>query len=198
MCNSILHDLDFDLLENDKKISNIKEFLINFGYKSEIKIEGEHENSLRFRILINGPLYKNKRETMCRIIIDFSEREKPLIKPVLNTYYSLYNDVPPFQIWSLDLKEILAEKIRALVTRKKARDLYDINFLLKKNVDTDIAIVNKKLEYYGLGFSEDLINSALRDINFKWVPELKNFTNNLEDFHTVSLYVSNEIIKMPI
>ena len=46
----------------------------------------------------------------------------------------------------MDPKEIMSEKIRALMTRTKARDLYDIYFLVRKNVKLDTQLVAKKLE----------------------------------------------------
>jgi predicted nucleotidyltransferase component of viral defense system len=48
----------------------------------------------------------------------FNEPLKKIIRPV-------YHDLPNYFILALDTEEILAEKIRAIVTRYKARDVYD-------------------------------------------------------------------------
>jgi len=45
-------------------------------------------------------------------------------------------------------EEILAEKVRAMSIRRRARDLYDIAFLLKKGVSMEYELINKKLSYY--------------------------------------------------
>lgn len=45
-------------------------------------------------------------------------------------------------------KEILAEKIRALIIRGKGRDLFDIWFLLSKKIEIDRDLVNLKMSLY--------------------------------------------------
>ena len=53
-------------------------------------------------------------------------------------------------VHNLSKDEILAEKIRAVITRTKGRDLYDIWFLLNRGALMDKDLINKKLEYYDL------------------------------------------------
>ena len=58
----------------------------------------------------------------------------------------IFSDVPPFTLVALDEKEILTEKIRALITRAQARDLYDLWMLLGKKVEIDKNLIYKKLK----------------------------------------------------
>ena len=72
-------------------------------------------------------------------------------------------------------KEILAEKIRALITRNYARDLFDLWFLLNKKAEIDLKLINKKLSYYIKSFSK---GEFVKAINLKkdiWKPELNPF-----------------------
>jgi len=48
----------------------------------------------------------------------------------------------------LSKKEILAEKIRAILTREAPRDLFDLWFLSKQKTGLDWRLVEKKMEYY--------------------------------------------------
>ena len=45
-------------------------------------------------------------------------------------------------------EEIFAEKIRAIMTRKKGRDLYDLWYLATLGVTPDMKLVQNKLQYY--------------------------------------------------
>ena len=63
-----------------------------------------------------------------------NNRETPILWPSFLIFYSLYHDIPPFPIWSMNPSEILAEKIRELMYRKKARDLFDVYFLIRKGI----------------------------------------------------------------
>lgn len=81
------------------------------------------------------------------IALDFSFREevfsndRSMIQtayPVLFTSYAYH----------LSREEILAEKIRAVMTRRKGRDLYDLWFLLSRGTEVQLDMVSRKLEYY--------------------------------------------------
>ena len=72
------------------------------------------------------------------IKIDFSKRQ--IKDKEAKVVQKLFSDVHLFTIIVMEEKEIIAEKIRALLTRKKPRDLYDVWILLNKG-----GIVDKKL-----------------------------------------------------
>jgi predicted nucleotidyltransferase component of viral defense system len=48
----------------------------------------------------------------------------------------------------LAAKEILAEKIRALIIRGKGRDVFDLWYLLSKRIVIDWNLVNLKMSFY--------------------------------------------------
>ena len=91
------------------------------------------------------------------ISLDFSFREKVSMpdKSFLDTDYPvLFTNY----IHHLSKEEIFAEKIRALISRKQGRDLYDLWFLLNKGVDIKTELVKgvvnkevtKKIEEWGI------------------------------------------------
>ena len=83
------------------------------------------------------------------INLDFSFREKVLSpqKSIVETDYPvLFSSY----VFHLSAEELFAEKIRALLTRKKGRDLYDLWYLSTRNVGYDSQLVRKKLDYYHL------------------------------------------------
>ena len=123
------------------------------------------------------------------IHLEFSYREKPLTQQesVLETIFP----VSPYPlILHLAWKEILAEKVRALMTRAKGRDLFDIWFLTSKGIEIDLKLINKKMELYNKQIKkEDIIDKIksfkeeilINDLN-KYLPSThRKMTPKLKD-----------------
>lgn len=54
------------------------------------------------------------------------------------------------------LDEVGAEKVRAIITREKARDVYDLQYLItKRRIKFEEDLINSKLGYYKIKFSPD-------------------------------------------
>ncbi|MHB8361317.1 MAG: nucleotidyl transferase AbiEii/AbiGii toxin family protein [Thermoplasmataceae archaeon] len=189
-------DLDFDGVPDARFRSKITSFLKNYGYASKITTHNAFGENLSEKILIAGPLYSGTNESRCRIILDFSSRERPIIKPSVVPFYSHYDDLPSFPVLSLDLSEILAEKIRSLIHRKKARDLYDINFLLRKGVMTSLDIVNIKLRLNNIVYSEIHLRQGISTAQHNWNKELRAFVKDLQPVEPVENFVLESLIRM--
>ncbi len=81
--------------------------------------------------------------------LDFSFREK-VIEPKKSVIKTNLPILFTSYVYHLSKQEIFAEKIRALATRAKGRDLYDLWFLLEKGASFNEGLVKKKLKYYNL------------------------------------------------
>lgn len=80
--------------------------------------------------------------------LDFSFREAPL-EPKVSAVAPLDYPISPFPLVKhLSVEEILAEKIRAILTRNQPRDLFDLWFLLKRETEMRWDFVVKKMKYY--------------------------------------------------
>jgi len=141
-------DLDFNANLEIKKIKEIvKESLKNFemlNIEYQIISEKEFEGNLRFEIRFKGPLYSGNPSSTNTLKIDFN-KGKARYK-IAKAIPKLFSDVPVFTIFLMEEKEILAEKIRALVNRAEARDLYDIWMLLQNKISFDKAFIKEKLK----------------------------------------------------
>lgn len=86
------------------------------------------------------------------IKLDFSARE-----PALTNYQNtITTNLPVFSsslITALSPEEILAEKIRAITSRNKGRDIFDLWFLLKKSVKLNQKLIATKFRLYHEKFS---------------------------------------------
>ncbi len=107
---------------------------------------GEKKESL------TGTLHWDRegRKYPLTVDLEYSLREKPIQKP---TKTLLKTDLPVIGsplILHLAWEEILAEKTRAILTRKKTkgRDFYDVYYLLYKNVPLLWELVRGKMKLY--------------------------------------------------
>lgn len=85
-----------------------------------------------------------------RVEVEISRRERNLRTPgVISTARIAHPaGLQPVLIARLDGPELLAEKVRALVMRRAARDIYDVYWLLQQGVEFDPALFRQKMRYY--------------------------------------------------
>ena len=154
--NRFSEDLDFDFVgkrfDTDKVIKKIIRHLELGGMQRTIFEKTEHANEINIRFMIRGPLYDGSKNSMSRVTINISKRERP-ISPLETLLVTTYPEIPSFELSVLDEHEIAAEKIRCILTREKPRDIYDLWYLSKKDIKMDISLVNKKLKIYKLSFA---------------------------------------------
>jgi len=86
-----------------------------------------------------------------------------------------------------------AEKVRALTKRKRARDLYDINYLLSKNVKLDKKLVEEKLKYYDEEIDLRIIEKSIEDIKNYWIEEMKILTRSTPEYSEVASFVLKKL-----
>lgn len=138
-------DLDFSAKKEydfEKTISNgLKRFFIEFEVERK-----KHKESIDLSYRIKGPLFNGNRNSLCKIEVDISLRDVPLLKASVKKIGLQIEEIPLFQVVVMSEQEILAEKIRAIMTRNKARDLYDVYYLLKKGTKVNKDLINKKIE----------------------------------------------------
>lgn len=82
------------------------------------------------------------------ISLDFSFREK-VIRPEKSIIETDYPILFTSYVYHLSKEELFAEKIRAILSRSKGRDLYDLWFLINQGVSPDNDLIKEKTKYYG-------------------------------------------------
>lgn len=178
-------DLDFTYVGTPREglPKEISETLKFFGIENTLKIIESGERSLSFRLSAKGPLTTSTKD-VCQVYVEASLRE-PVLKPTLplKIDFDAYK-LPVKIVRGMALEEVAAEKVRAIMTRDKARDVYDLAFLVKtKNVKVELAVINKKLAYYQLAFSNDAFKEKLNEKEDYWKSELQSMVfGELPDF----------------
>src|SRR3989344_5363648 len=109
--NRFSEDLDFTLTKrfDIKKLSNkVISDLNLLDIKGKIKEIKVYKNELNVRFLLNGPIYKGNKETQCFIPLNISLKEKVLLKPKKEFIIPMYKELPSFELFAMQEKEILA------------------------------------------------------------------------------------------
>ncbi len=182
-------DLDFTLLENSR-IEQIKQILEDIveSMKWEIKSVRETKDSLLMKIGFKGILteYNTLR-------IDVSIKNKVLKEFEIKNYVPEYIDINPFSFRILTLEEMVAEKIHSILTREKARDLYDLFFLLRIS-RFNKQLVDEKLKIFKMNFNFNVFTKKITNLKILWEKELKPFVlTELVDYKTVKDFVLERI-----
>ena len=94
---------------------------------------------------------------------------------------------------TMDLKEILAEKCRALMMRSAPRDLYDILFLLDKGTKFDCSMVKEKLKRYREDWNTDSFEEKIGMLRTIWKRDLVSLLPEVPDFDSAVAAVRSEI-----
>ena len=174
-------DLDFTALKK-LDIDAFKNVLAIREINSEIKKVVTSENSisidLKYTSLLNYP---------DSIKIDISLRETPLLElkeiALPSPYFS------GFHIRTFQIEEMAAEKLRALVQRKRPRDYFDMWVLLKeikfkdfeKLAEKKLADTNDELDISKVFVDLDIVKSLWKDDLRQLIPELPDFDIVIED-----------------
>ncbi len=179
--------LDFTLTINEirESIEKVSRDITNFGFPCELFKVEEKRHSKNITLKVKGPLYDGTEKTISNLRMKISLRKDLLLEPKVIEVIPVYPDLRPYFLPVMHLEEILAEKIRAMVRRSRARDMYDLWFLLRKGVKAKKSIVEKKLGYYNLKFDEKRFLMCLEDVKIKWGIELKPLVTNLPSFKKV-------------
>jgi predicted nucleotidyltransferase component of viral defense system len=165
--------------------------LEKFGIEVQLSKKEVYDSVLTtFRA--KGPLYDGRAKSMSSVRADINRKSSVSLRPVSSKLISLYPEVPTYSVLVMGEEEILTEKIRAVCTRNKARDLYDVWFLLKKGVGTDYELLDKKMGYYNLLFDRKDFLVAVENKKAAWGKELKPLLAIVPEFSTVR----DEVLKL--
>lgn len=204
--NRFSEDLDFTHSgekDPDELMEVIREDLGYLGIETNLKVVTDNDISLSFRIGAEGALFQREIER-CYVRIEVSRRESILLEPETFFMNPQYPDVLPFSIVVMDREEIMAEKVRTILTRKKARDVYDLWFLItgmrgnggergeSMSWEGDmITMINNKLDYYDQTFNPVEFHEKLQEKEDLWKAELDPIIfGQLPEFNDVMKAIS--------
>jgi len=179
-------DLDFTVNLTPDGFQKIKEVVFNelsnlfqLMFKEQKTLTGK-------RYVLNSQNIKDFPPAY--IHLDFSFREEVLEpnKTIITTQYPV---LFASYVHHLSKDEIFSEKIRAIMTRNKGRDLYDLWFLSTIGASLKNELVQKKLGYYKMTLNHENLMKRISSFPKKdFVLDLKPFITLPERQKLESLY----------
>jgi predicted nucleotidyltransferase component of viral defense system len=156
-------DLDFTASVSKKKIKTMVQTAVETSNLEApglvLELLSEMPNSLTHRIKFPTELSIHP----LTIKLEFSFRENPLTRKT-----SLIDTELPISPYPMvvhfDFEEILAEKVRAILTRNQGRDIFDCWFLLSKGIKINTKFIKKKMSYYKKKFNIDGFKKTVAEI----------------------------------
>jgi len=175
--NRFSEDLDFTLnrrrFDEEAFVKKIIRRLALIGIDGKVKDTEKSGNEINVKFHFRGPLYDGSQHSLCYIAVNISRRERIIKEPKRELVIPSSREIPSFQAYVMDEGEIAAEKVRAIMTRNKPRDVYDLWFLLKRGVILDLSMVDTKLNIYSVKFSLDKFKRSVEEKRKSWDTDLK-------------------------
>ena len=138
-------DLDFTVLMSKGDFENFIDKVfqtISLSYEITFK-ERKTITGKRYLLTASPEIISNS--TFINLDFSFRETVTHVEKSPLVTDYPMTVTSP---IYYMGKDEIIAEKIRAILTREKGRDIYDLWFLLLTNGSINQTLLQSKFNYY--------------------------------------------------
>jgi len=184
-------DLDFTRLGSANPIPAFKTAtsrLNAYGIEAGIEKIGEEDSSLRVILRYRGPLYDGIERSIGAIHIEVSIREDIILEPKWTRLFFEYPETRVVNVLGLRKEEAFAEKLRALSTRIRGRDLYDVWFLIKQKVKIEKSIFERKMGFLN---QEPVVN--IRISKREWERDLEASVINPPDYEQVVDEVASQL-----
>ncbi|MFQ6107759.1 MAG: nucleotidyl transferase AbiEii/AbiGii toxin family protein [Thermoplasmata archaeon] len=188
-------DLDFTLV-GDVSLDSLRDAvtgaLETYNFAADVDNLVDDERTLGFRLTIQGPLFRDRR-SICTIRIEASRREEVSLPPRSTEIDPPYYDILPYVVEVMNLEEIAAEKIRAIYTRDRARDLYDLYRLTANGVRLREDLASEKLRFYDTKFDKGEFLRRCADVSKRWREELESLLESVPSADEVLKTVADAI-----
>ena len=180
-------DIDFtltrDVLEVKKEINSIIRGSRLFEDITEDKNVGGF-----VRVIVHYVDFSGQKD---KVFIDLSERAKPMLNPEEHEVKHFYEpNIPKFHVKTLAVREIVAEKVRATVTRNKPRDHFDVYKIIHARIPIDLELVDKKCKQAGVDFSVIKMFNKAKTLKNRWDKDMIALLSNPISFQEVIQFLA--------
>ncbi|MEF8835598.1 MAG: nucleotidyl transferase AbiEii/AbiGii toxin family protein [Candidatus Thermoplasmatota archaeon] len=183
LVNRFSEDLDFtekNEISPNKLADTVVKAIESYNFPVEVDEFSDKEITSGFRVKVEGPLYRNNRG-VCSIRLQVSRREEVLKDPIKKEIDPPYRDVLPYVIKVMDKDEIAAEKVRAILTRDKVRDVYDLYKLIENDAGLDRDMIEKKLGYYEMELERSEFIQRVKELSKRWDTDLRSLMDTVPE-----------------
>ncbi len=175
-------DIDFTVTREVKQIqSEIMKILEESGFFTRITEDRNLEGFLRIVVHYTG--FMGEKES---VFIDLNKRATMLLKPEEHMIEHFYQEfIPAFSVKTLARDEMIAEKLKATMTRNMTRDHFDVYTIIKTGLPLNFELTEKKCKEAGKEFSIIRMFKNAQKLKTQWDPDLVPLLTKEVPFETV-------------
>lgn len=133
--------------------------LAEYGFEATVSFD---KKGYSLKIRAEGPNYQKHGKDFCKVSLKCDIRRKDgkmepvILDPITPVVLPKYDGVNPYQVTMLHPDELVAEKVRAILTRPQieasTKDVYDLFMLLNKGATFIKEVVEAKMRTHDRGF----------------------------------------------
>ena len=157
-------DIDFTITRDEKEVKDeIFDILIKSGFFKDITEGNNTDGFARLIISYSSDLGKGE------IFIDLNKKAKLLLASEthkVNHFYSPF--IIEFSFKTIAKEELVAEKVRAAITRNKPRDHFDVYKIIHANIPINLKLAEKKCKEVGAEFSIIRMFNKAKTLKNRW------------------------------
>ncbi len=183
-------DLDFNA---DNPSSEVGELLrtaahglMDFGIRADVTAETPSKGNYLSKLRYEGPLFDGSPRSRGSFRLEVSLRGEEVRTEEKFVSRTPYPDVPQLVLRILTPGHLFAEKTRALIIRRKPRDLFDVHFLLARGIDCSRTLLDKKMELYRKRFSIEALGRAVATSGRTWNRDLEPLLGEVPPFEPLA------------
>lgn len=157
-------DIDFTLTRSEKEVKEeISNILLKSGLFGEIKEGNNTHGFIRLIVEYVSDLGNGQ------IFIDLNKKAKlSLPSEIHNVNHFYVPFIPEFSLKTIAKEEIIAEKLRATITRNKPRDHFDIYQIIHANIPINLELAKSKCQEVGADFSIIKMFNKAQTLKNRW------------------------------
>ncbi|MCL4379641.1 nucleotidyl transferase AbiEii/AbiGii toxin family protein [Candidatus Marsarchaeota archaeon] len=186
-------DLDFTSNKIDKTgVKSLIDKAIKSIQYNTVYLEEPYVNefgTIVATISILGPRYNGKPSTAQQILFEINTGATLVEKAVPMPRNPIYPDAKNYVALVMGKREILAEKVRAMMSkgrRHKERDLYDMYYLIGKDTRFNKEMILKKISESKITFSAEELVEYMKRVQATWKTLQPFIQHTLEEYEYVS------------
>ena len=158
-------DIDFTLTRD---IAEVKKEILKIIRDSNLFEDITEDKNVEgfLRIIVHYIDFDGQKD---KVFIDLNERAKPMLDSEKHEIKHFYEpNIPKFYVKTLALRELIAEKIRATITRNKPRDHFDVYKIIHANLPIDLELTKRKCKQAGAEFSIIKMFNKAKTLKNRW------------------------------
>jgi len=125
------------------------------------------------------------------IIVDLNQKATIHLKPEEKEVKHFYAEkIPKFSVQTLNFKEMIAEKVSAIIVRNAPRDYYDLYNIITKKIPIKMKLVKEKLKEHNQKFDISKIFRQGSKVYTRWETDLLPLTSTKPDYKKVVKAIS--------